>query len=180
MPANLPVASSNRLRLRARFAKRQRGVGLVEVLMAVLVLSLGLLGISFVQARALANNNSSMGRSMAVMASYSVLEDLRAARLDVYANPGAYNVTLAANSCPVAGATQRGVLLNNWCRELGLRLGAVASTQGRLACVVTTAGTAPAIYSIANCTVTVQFDDSRIGEGEGAISNQQVITQAVL
>ncbi|WP_370304873.1 type IV pilus modification protein PilV [Sinimarinibacterium flocculans] len=144
---------------------RERGVGLIEVLVSVLVLSIGLLGIAWVQTRALSNNNSSMARSMAVVASYSILDAMRADR--VRAMAGDYDVAdMAANNCPAAGSLAQ-TQLRNWCLELGATLGAVASTKGTVDC--DTEG---------ECTITVTFDDSRIGEG--GTGSQTVVTKGML
>ncbi|HER34421.1 MAG TPA: type IV pilus modification protein PilV, partial [Halothiobacillaceae bacterium] len=43
----------------------QVGVGLIEVLIAVLVLSIGFLGMAALQTKALSNNNSAMDRTQA-------------------------------------------------------------------------------------------------------------------
>ena len=56
----------------------QSGVGLIEVLVAVLVLSIGFLGIAALQAMSLSTNNSDMARSMATIASYSIMDAMRA------------------------------------------------------------------------------------------------------
>lgn len=148
-------------------AARQSGVGLIEVLVAVLILSIGLLGISFVQALALTGNNSSMSRSMAVVASYSILEAMRADRVNAVA--GSYNQTLTGNSsCTVASTTALAAAqLAAWCVELRNTLGIADTTTGTVAC-----------NANADCTVTIQFDDSRIGAGGSA--TERVITRAVL
>jgi type IV pilus assembly protein PilV len=149
------------------FSEHQSGVGLIEVLVALLILSIGLLGISLVQVRALNGNNSSMGRSMAVVASYSILEAMRADRANALA--GAYNQTVIANaSCTVGTTTTLAAAqLANWCAELRGTLGAATTTTGTVAC----SGTG-------DCTVTISFDDSRIGAGGS--STMQVLTRAVL
>lgn len=59
---------------------RQCGVGLVEILVAIVVLSIGLLGIAALQTRALKNAESSLARSQAVMLSYFMLDAMRANR----------------------------------------------------------------------------------------------------
>ena len=141
---------------------QQRGVGLIEVLIAVLILSIGLLGIALVQTRSLSGNNSSMARSMAVVASYSILEALRADRAN--ALTGAYNDTVAGDDCPDSG-TLAETQLGHWCDELAASLGESDSTTGTINC--TTAGA---------CTITVQYDDSRIGHG--GTDAQSVVTQA--
>lgn len=142
----------------------QRGLGLIEVLVAVLILSIGLLGVGLVQLRTLSGNNSSMARSMAVVASYSILESMRADRANALA--AAYNDTVTAGDCPDAG-TLAETQLHNWCLELAASLGDNEATSGTVNC---NAGGA--------CTISIQFDDSRIGAGGNAA--QRVVTQAQL
>lgn len=143
---------------------RQRGIGLIEVLVAVLVLSIGLLGIAAVQMRALANNNSAMARSMATVASYSILDAMRADRTNALG--GAYNTTVVASNCPETGTFAQ-TQLNYWCQQLGYRLGAVDTTTGQVSCT-----------SVGDCTVTITYDESRIGVmGSNA---QTVVTKAQL
>ena len=176
MPASQPAVDSLRFRRSSPGAAfiRQRGVGLVEVLVAVVILSVGLLGISLVQTRALTNNSSSMGRSMAVMASYSILEAMRADRANAIAAALPYNTTVTASSCPTATATLANVQLRQWCLELGNRFSAVSTTTGTVTC-----------NTAAVCTIAVQFDDSRgtLGDGTDSIgtsTSEQVVTRAAL
>ena len=56
----------------------QRGVGLIEVMVAVLILGVGLLGIAAMQTTALRNSQSSLERSQAVMQTYAILDAMRA------------------------------------------------------------------------------------------------------
>lgn len=142
----------------------QRGVGLIEVLIAVLILSIGFLGIAALQAKSLSTNNSAMSRSAAVIASYSILDAMRADRTN--ALDGNYNTStpLAANACPGTGTLAQ-TQLNTWCTELGQNLGALATTTGNVNC--TAAG---------NCTVTITFDESRLGTTSGGTSSTGVTT----
>ncbi|SFF66025.1 type IV pilus assembly protein PilV [Fontimonas thermophila] len=142
---------------------RHHGVGLIEVLIAVLILSIGLLGIAFVQTRSLSGNNSSMARSMAVVATYSILDAMRADRANLAAYDG---VSVTANSCPTGGSTRAMRQIIAWCTELGARLGAAASTRGEIRCTGSL------------CTVTITYDDSRIGAA--GTSTQTVVTRAML
>lgn len=140
---------------------------MIEVLVAVLILSIGLLGISMVQGRALAANNNSIGVSMAVVASYSILEAMRADRLNALA--GSYNRTVTGDSdCTLSATTTTfaTVQLASWCAELRTALGVADTTTGAISC------------DAGDCTITIQFDDSRLGAGSS--SAQQVITRAVL
>jgi type IV pilus assembly protein PilV len=149
---------------------RQQGVGLIEVLIAVLILSIGFLGIAAMQARSLSTNNSAMARSLATISSYSILDAMRADLSNAVS--GSYNGTYTANSCPAAGTSLVNAQLAQWCSQLGASLGASSSTSGKIACAAAN-GT-----NTANCTITIQFDDSRAGVGGTA--NQKVITQALL
>ena len=150
----------------------QAGVGLIEVLVAVLVLSIGFVGIAALQARSLATNNSAMARSMATIASYSILDAMRADLTNAAA--GNYNGTVTANACssisaPNALATAQ---LIEWCTLELAPLGSTASTTGNVNC------TAVAGTTTASCKITVQFDDSRAGLASS--TSQQVVTQAML
>ena len=104
MPVSQRAASSSRASAAVRGGlHRPRGVGLVEVLVAVLILAVGLLGITLVQTRSLGNSNSAMGRSMAVVATYSILEAMRVDRANAVAASLPYNQTVAAHDLDDAG-----------------------------------------------------------------------------
>ena len=158
----LTSGTGGRRPLRTR--RGQSGVGLIEVLIAVLVLSIAFLGIAALQAMSLSTSNSSMARSMATIASYSILDAMRA---DVTnARAGVYNTTtpIKASACPAAGTTLATYQVNQWCQQLGQTLGAVATTQGTINCPAS-----------GDCTITVSFDDSRAGVGGS--SNQLITTK---
>lgn len=147
----------------------QFGVGLIEVLVAVLVLSIAFLGIAALQAMSLSTNNSAMARSMATIHSYSILDAMRADLGGV--NAGKYNRTgssaIKASACPAADGSLANAQLNQWCIQLGQSLGAATTTTGGIDCTAT-----------GDCTVTITFDDSRAGVGGSRV--QTVITRAML
>lgn len=155
-------------RLRGRHPNKQAGVGLIEVLVAVLVLSIAFIGIAALQAMSLSTNNSAMARSMATMSSYSIIDAMRADK----AAATSYNGTYKADNCPAAGGSLASTQLHNWCVQLGANLGAVTTTQGIINC------TANAAAKSANCEITIQFDDSRAGVG--GTSTQSIDTKAIL
>lgn len=150
-------------------ASAQFGVGLIEVLVAVLVLSIAFLGIAALQAMSLSTNNSAMARSMATIHSYSILDAMRADL--VGASAGSYNragsSVIKASACPAAAGSLANAQLNQWCTQLGQSLGATASTTGGINCTAT-----------GDCTVTITFDDSRAGVGGSSV--QAVTTRAML
>lgn len=139
-------------------AHSQRGIGLIEVLITVLVLAVGLLGLAGLQLTSLRNNQSAMERSIGVVQSYSIIEAIRADPDS--AKSGRFNVALDGTP---AGSTFPASTLTVWRRELKQNLGADA--VGSVLCSAT------------NCTVTIQWDDSR---GLAGNDKQQIITEVQL
>lgn len=134
----------------------QAGFSLLEVLIAVIVLSLGLLGLAGLQTSALRNNQSAMERSMAVIESYSIID---AMRIDPDAvENGLFNLEIDAD--PEAG-TFSGNELVKWRNRLQDSLGADA--VGAVGCVGSL------------CTITVQWNDQR---GTAGSTTQQIVTEA--
>ncbi|WP_150050688.1 MULTISPECIES: type IV pilus modification protein PilV [Methylomonas] len=133
----------------------QLGFSLLEVLIAVLILSFGLLGIAALQTNALKNNQSAFQRSQATMLAYYMLDAMRANR-DA-AMIASYNLSKTC-SAPATGS-----LITNdqaaWISALKTNLGNLNSTCGEITCNVT------------SCTVKVYWDDSR---GLGGASTQTV------
>lgn len=149
---------------------RQSGIGLIEVLVAVLVLSIGILGIAALQARSLSMNNSSMARSVATMASYSILDAMRADLTN--AQEGAYTgIPVYGDACPTTTDTLAHTQLGQWCSLLAAGLGASATTTGTIIC--------PGSSGI--CTVVVTYDDSKSKSTATDTSGLQIVTtQAML
>lgn len=144
--------------------KTQRGVSLIEVLVALLVTSFGLLGMAALQARAIKGNQSSMQRTQATMMSYYILDAMRvdrdSAKLLQY-NTGSLVGGKIGGICNPAAITGTSLADNNlkeWVTALKAEIGNSADT--------TTCG---AVLCDADglCTVQVQFDDTPLG-GLGA------------
>ena len=86
--------------------KRSQGSTLIEVLIALIVVAIGLLGVAKLNLEAMKSNQTSLQRSAATMLSYSIMDRMRANRTK--AEEGAYNVALPTgnDSCAVpAGAS---------------------------------------------------------------------------
>lgn len=111
-----------------RISRFQRGVGLIEVLVAVLVLAIGLLGIAALQASALRNSQNSFERTQAVTLTYSMLDVMRANRDSALI--GAYNIPTTCN--PPATGARINTELHNWISEMHDVLGENAC--GRIDC----------------------------------------------
>lgn len=132
--------------------RTQAGVGLLEVMISVLIMGIGLLGIAAMQATALKNSQSSLERSQAVIQSYAILESMRANRQAAIA--GQYNLALTCD--PPAAGTLAQSDMNAWIASLETTLGNTPNTCGSIQC------------NAADCTVTVQWDDSRATGNAGA------------
>lgn len=130
----------------------QKGVTMIEVLVSVVILSIGLLGLAGLQSAGLTYNQSASFRSTATMMTYSILDSMRANRTEV--SNGNYNITLGATK-PTGDATYQKDL-NNWMTELGLRLPAGLGSIN--------------VDNNNNATITIQWDDSR-----GSMAAQQFI-----
>lgn len=128
--------------------KLQRGVSLLEVLIAVLVLSLGLLGVAGLQTANIRNTQSAHQRTMAVLLASSMAERIRA------------NATAAVNgsfvlplrcSAMSPGASIQSVEQASWLTEIMTAFGNSGTSCGGVT------------YNAATRTyiVTVQWDDSR-------------------
>lgn len=142
------------------FKKTQRGASLIEVLVALLVTSFGLLGMAALQARAIKGNQSSMQKTQAVVMSYYILDAMRVDQGNAKAL--AYNTgSLAAgkigpicNPAAVTGTTLADNNLKDWITSLKSTIGNPADT--------TTCG-AVLCDADGNCHVQVRWDDTRAG-----------------
>lgn len=135
---------------------RESGVGLIEVLIAVLVLCLGMLGLAGLQLFSLRSNQSAHERGMAVVQTHSIVDAMRADR-DAAIN-GAFNIGI--DSATPTGTSFANVAVSTWRGNITAALGDGAT--GGIACNGTL------------CTISVRWDDSRAGG-----SNAQVVTTQV-
>jgi type IV pilus assembly protein PilV len=146
--------------------KSQRGVGLIEVLIALLVLSVGMLGMAGLQMWSLKYNQSAMERGMAVVQTHSIVDAMRADR--AAASRGDFNIALDAQAPNGTTFAQRS--LRTWRSSLATALGSTAT--GAVACNDT------------RCTISVRWDDTRAAYREPAADGNtppllQVVTTVV-
>ncbi len=127
-----------------KFRSISKGTSLIEVMVSVLILSIGLLGIAAMQATALRNTQSSVERTQAVIQSYSVMDAMRANIISARAN--AYNT--GGWMCAAPGGTD---LVSTdkarWAAAMQSTIGTGAC--GRISCASNV------------CTVDVRWDDAR-------------------
>lgn len=135
------------------------GASLIEVLIAVLVLAIGLLGIAAMQATALRASQGAYVRSQGVVNTYSIIDAMRANRGG--AKAGSYDMDWTC-SVPAASAGLVAGDKRFWLQTLQANLG--SDSCGKVDC----AGTF--------CTVEVKWNDERAG----GVAEQPFSTSVVL
>ncbi len=124
---------------------RQRGFTLLEVLVAVLVLSIGLLGLAGLMASSLRNNHSAYYRSQATWLAYDVIDRMRTNL------PNAADYAVALGGAPAGG---------------GLAGADVADWKGMIANALPEGdGSVELIGGGGDVAVVIQWNDARGTEG---------------
>jgi type IV pilus assembly protein PilV len=141
--------------------KTQLGVSLIEVLVALLVTSFGLLGLAALQARAIKGNQSSMQKTQATIMSYYILDAIRvdrnSAKLLAY-NTGSLDaagkIGPVCDPATITGTTLADNNLKAWITALKSEIGnsADSTTCGAVLC-----------NADGNCRAQVRWDDTRAG-----------------
>jgi len=138
--------------------KTQKGFGLIEVLVSLLIVSVGLLGIASLQIVALKNVGSSMERSQAVIQTYSYMDLLRANKSK--AKGSQLDLPMTCDPANLEGSPEQAT----WIEQLH-------ATLGPQSCGMVECGGG------GKCTITVQWDDSR---AEGGSTEQKLVTETIL
>jgi type IV pilus assembly protein PilV len=131
--------------------RRQRGATLIEVLVSVVVLSIGLLGAAALQSSALRNNQSSYETSQMTVLGQAMLDAMRnnLAGVDAGGYQNASYVCAAPSGSGLATADMR-----RWIGDLQSQIN--RSACGRISCTART------------CTVGIRWDDARATAGSSA------------
>lgn len=130
---------------RARFGS-QKGVGMIEVMVAVLVLAIGVLGVAALQAITLKNSGSSASRTQAAVQIYSMMDIIRADR----SNLSAYNTNIYTAGDGVGPVGTMAGWLD------GLQVTVSPDALGRVICNA----------EQMTCSVGVQWNDERATGGD--------------
>lgn len=133
--------------------RSHRGASLLEVLIAVLILAIGMLGIAAMQAVSLRNSQGALERSQATIQGYAILDAMRSNLTDARANQYNMGITcLAPANTSLITSDQ-----NRWINSLQTAIGPTAC--GSVACAANV------------CEITVQWNDLR---GTGGVAAQQL------
>ncbi|MET4160982.1 type IV pilus assembly protein PilV [Marinobacterium sp. MBR-111] len=154
----------------SRHLKSQLGVSLIEVMVAVVIVAVGLLGIAKLQVASLKNNQAAVQQSGAVMAVYSILDRMRANRIDL----GGYELSNWASSGPAGGSLAANDL-DEWFDELRGNLNAQPpimpmvgpSAQARIQC-----------NASRYCQIEIRWNE-RV-DGQGNVATQSIEIEAQL
>lgn len=127
----------------------QRGFTLIEIMVAVVVLAIGLLGLAGLQATSLRFNSSAYLRSQATNLAYDIADRMRVNA--VAARGGAYDGVALQNTPPAcAAAALAGTVANQ----------DIQAWRNALTCTLPL-GTGSIARNGTVFTITVQWDDSR-------------------
>ena len=145
-------------RMNLEHARAQAGVGLIEVLIALLILSIGMLGMAGLQMWSLKNNQGAMERGMAVMQTHTIADAMRAARTTATNN--GYNVEFDVAIAAIEGGNALATAaLKEWRRNLVTNLGEGAT--GQIRC------------NGATCTIRIRWTDRQPEpRADGEVVNQ--------
>jgi type IV pilus assembly protein PilV len=142
---------------------KNTGFTLIEVLIAMLVLAVGLLGLAGLQVASLKNNQSAYFRSQATQLAYDITDRMRTNKLGNYNNQAATTDDCIASLC--TPSQMAGYDLKQWSDQLSALL---PSGQG-IVCKDNTPGDG-ASKTAHNCdgagnsyTIKIWWDDDRSG-----------------
>jgi len=136
-------------------SKFQSGITMIEVLVATLILSIGLLGLAGLQANSLRANHSAYIRSQAILIAGDAMDRMRGNRSATL--NGDYNQSLTS-TVPTSTTTTAQHDLNAWMTNLTSIL---PSGAGGISCDTNDI-----------CSVTIQWDDNRTGTQTYILSAQ--------
>ncbi|MFK8027719.1 MAG: type IV pilus modification protein PilV [Gammaproteobacteria bacterium] len=125
----------------------QTGFTLIEILVAVIILAIGMLGLASLQINTIKANHGALQKTQATFLAYDIVDRLRANRNSAMAEN--YDIALAASK-PSAGTALPTIDINDWMTSIENLL---PSGDGAVDC-----------DNLGTCTVTITWDIAREGE----------------
>lgn len=133
---------------------KQSGFTLLEVLVAMLVLAIGLLGLAGLMASSMRNNLSASHRTQATWMAYDIIDRMRANRAVAVAVTGGY-VTAMGTAATCSAAAPTGTIPAQ----------DIAAWKSQLACALPAGNGSIAKIGAAGARIVIQWDDSRGSQG---------------
>lgn len=121
--------------------KHEKGLSLIEVLVTLLITSVGLLGLAAMQARSLQFNHGAYLRSQANILAYDMADRMRLNKDDARAN--LYNISLSSGTPSAGGIVSTDQ--NQWLTQIAATL---PSGDGSISCATNI------------CTLTIQWREA--------------------
>lgn len=140
---------------------RQSGFTLLEVLIAIVVLSIGLLGLAGLMASSMRNSHSAYQRTQATWLAYDIIDRMRVNRDVAIASTNNYNIPLVTATSSSTGLA--GTDVTGWKTALG---NALPAGDGSVSVTIDPVTKARLV------TIIVQWNDSR-GTGTPDATEQQ-------
>lgn len=148
---------------------KQIGFTLLEVLISLVILSIGLLGLAGLQATSLKNNFSASHRSQATLLSYDIVDRMRSntVSIDNYLTSFmALDVATTQNGCLTGAGCSTAQMAQHDLYEWNLSLGNLLPN-----------GEGAITLDSGNYTITINWDDNRDGAVDDDDPNFQVSFQ---
>lgn len=147
----------------------QRGVGMIEVLVAILILSTSLMALAAMQMRSLQYNQSAYFESQANMLVNDIVDRMRLNRGTSY-NSG-FGSTSGAPVVATIGANAVADV-DQWNRLIEARL---PNGKGSIACIPATA-----VNGTINCTIVIRWDNINNVTGAGSATSNAAENRTTL
>ena len=153
----------NQVFIPSGFGSRNRGFTLIEVLIAVIVMSIGLLGLAGLQTAGMRNNHTAYLRSQATVLAYDIVDRMRATRSRTVANLGQLTSYAIAIGTSASGSTDCSV---NFCSSAQMANYDLVQWKAALNQALPLGDGSVTVNvngSIVTVTIAVQWDEDRDG-----------------
>ncbi len=150
------------------FKNQQTGSSLIEVLVTMIIVSLGLLGQAGLMAVSSKANNTAFMRSQATLLSYDILERLRLNRS--LAISGQFNIQYASN-----GSSPSGSIMGTAIQEIELK-----DWKANIEQALSAGDGSVNVDGSGNVTISIRWSEIAKGVGDGSINPTVFNTQSVI
>jgi len=163
----MPITASRGM---APIVMNQHGFTLLEILVAIVVLSIGLLGLAGLQAVSLNNNQIAYYRSIASQQAYDMADRMRANQAGVNATNAVGNYNDLPTTLPPTGSMAR----TDWTQWLANTAAMLPNGTGTIRCV---SGPSGCVATVANSNRVFDITVSWTEKTQAGTSTQSFVTR---